>query len=475
MAIDFHIHDAQPAIIKVIGVGGGGGNAVNNMFHQGIEGVDFVVCNTDLNALRNSPIPQKLALGMHVTEGLGCGGKPEVGQKSAIESVEEIRQMLSQNTKMVFVTATMGGGTGTGAAPVIAAMAREMGILTIGIVTKPFEFEAEWRMENALSGIREMEQNVDSLLVINNNNLLSLASKNLKQKEAWLMVDNVLYNAAKGIAEIITVDGYVNVDFKDVETIMKDSGTALMGMATARGEERALVAVEAALNSPLLENVNVQGATGLLLNICASEDTLTMAETTQIADYVKNSVGGQARIIIGQVFDDSLGDELSVTVIVTGFRKTTTQQAATTQRPATTAPAQSGLTRTGHGFTGLGQNQPIAPTQQPAPRIPQQPADHDRMPTSTLFEADEEPRSAPARQLTKEDRLNRVNSIDYDYQKPDALKRLEDVPAYVRRQLRLEHEPTKRKQPLSRMSLETTQDGGLQIREHNTFLFDQPD
>ena len=464
----FVIPELPDSIIKVVGVGGGGSNAVNNMQRQGIVGVEFVICNTDVPALNNSPVGRRLVLGPQLTEGLGCGGKPEMGRDAALESVEEIREMLNDGTKMVFITCTMGGGTGTGAAPIIAALAREMGILTIGIVTKPFEFEAKWRMDNALAGIREMEQNVDSLLVINNNNLLHIANRNLKQKEAWMMVDNVLYNAAKGIAEIITVEGYVNVDFRDVETIMKNSGTALMGMARASGEDRALMAVEQALNSPLLENINVVGATGILLNICASEDSLTMNETTQIADYVKNCVGDQARVILGQVFDDSMGDELSVTVIVTGFEKDPVQpQPARAAQPAAySAPAPP-------VHTPAPVMQRPQPGYSPQPRIQPQRA-HQPEPAGMLFEepqADHRP-AAPQPQ-TRQDRLTRVRSLDYDYERGDILKRLEDVPAYVRRQVKLEN--TARRQQLSRTTVDAGADGSPTIRQHNAFLFDQPD
>ena len=280
--MQFEFPKNQNSIIKVVGVGGGGGNAVNNMFEKGIEGVDFMVCNTDLQALKNSIVPTKIRLGANQTEGLGAGANPEIGKKSAIESLEEVRAVLQENTKMVFITAGMGGGTGTGAAPVLASMAKEMGILTVGIVTTPFKFEGPRRSTQAAEGIKELQDVVDTLIVIDNNNLHKILGSSVTMKKAFEEADQVLCDAAKGIAEIITTEGYINVDFADVCTIMRDGGKALMGTAIAEGEGRAMHAVEEAINSPLLDNIGVSGARGIVVNITAAEESLRMDETTEI-------------------------------------------------------------------------------------------------------------------------------------------------------------------------------------------------
>jgi cell division protein FtsZ len=264
-------------------------------------------------------------LGVNLTHGLGCGAKPEVGRQSALENIEEITNMLRENTKMVFITAGMGGGTGTGAAPVIAALAREMGILTVGIVTTPFGFEGKWRSATAQEGLEEMRHCVDSLLVIDNNHLLEV-NRNVTARQAYTLADNVLGNAAKGIAEIITVPGHINVDFADVQTIMKNSGSALMGMASYSGDNRALTAIEEALASPLLNNADIHGAKGILVNITASPDSLLMSEIQTIMEYIGEAAGPEANIIFGDVVNEELGDELCVTVIATGLENRPYQQ-----------------------------------------------------------------------------------------------------------------------------------------------------
>ncbi|MGC8803096.1 MAG: cell division protein FtsZ, partial [Bacteroidales bacterium] len=291
--IQFEIQKHQSSIIKVIGVGGGGGNAVNHMFRQGIKDVDFVVCNTDAQALANSPVPVKVQLGSSLTEGRGAGNKPDIGRQAAIENLQDIIDILSHNTKMVFITAGMGGGTGTGAAPVIAKTAREMGILTVAIVTVPFRFEGQLRINQAIDGINELEKYVDSLLVIHNEKLREIYG-NLKISEAFAKADDVLTIAAKGIAEIITVHGYVNVDFADVQTVMSNSGVAILGSARARGENRALEAIQQAINSPLLNNNDIRGAKSILLNITSGEDEVSMDEVGIITDYVTNAVAKDA-------------------------------------------------------------------------------------------------------------------------------------------------------------------------------------
>jgi cell division protein FtsZ len=317
--MEFDIPKDQSSIIKVIGVGGGGGNAVNHMYNQGIKGVDFVVCNTDKQALDISPVPFKIQLGPSLTEGRGAGSIPEIGMNAATENIEEIRDILSKNTKMVFVTAGMGGGTGTGAAPVIARIARELGILTVGIVTVPFNFEGRKRRQQAQEGLENMRDNVDTLLVINNERLREI-SGNLTLGNAFAQADDVLTTAAKGIAEVISVTGAINVDFNDVNTVMKDSGVAIMGSAQAEGENRAISAVQEALNSPLLNDNDISGAQYVLLNITYGDKEVLMDEISDITDYIQDEAGSTADVIWGHGYDETLGDALSVTLIATGFK-----------------------------------------------------------------------------------------------------------------------------------------------------------
>ncbi|MPQ48625.1 cell division protein FtsZ [Marinifilum sp. N1E240] len=316
--MDFSLAENESSIIKVIGVGGGGGNAVNYMYQQGIKDVDFVICNTDAQALENSQIPVKIQLGESLTEGRGAGNKPERGAQSAIENLDDVNEVLSDNTKMVFITAGMGGGTGTGAAPVIAKAAKEAGILTVGIVTIPFRFEGRVRLNQALEGINKLKENVDSLLVINNEKLSEIYG-DLKLSTAFSKADDVLATAAKGIAEIITLHGYINVDFEDVKTVMTDSGVAVMGSASAEGEDRAVMAIREALTSPLLNSNDVRGARNILLNISSGGEEVTMDEVGEITDYVQEAVGDSASIIWGTGQDEALGNKVCVTIIATGF------------------------------------------------------------------------------------------------------------------------------------------------------------
>ncbi len=316
--MNFDLPVDRSSIIKVIGVGGGGGNAVNHMFRQGIRDVNFVVCNADAQALANSPVTVKVQLGESLTEGRGAGNKPEIGRQAAIENLDDIVDILGGNTKMVFITAGMGGGTGTGAAPIIAKAAKEMGLLTIAIVTIPFRFEGDRRISQAVEGISEIEKYVDSLLVINNEKLREVCG-NLKFSEAFSYADNVLATAAKGIAEIITVPGYINVDFADVETVLSNSGVALMGTGIAEGEDRAVKAVQQALTSPLLNDNDINGTENILLNITSGTNEITMDEIGEIADYVNSEVGSSPNIIWGTGADEKLGESIGITIIATGF------------------------------------------------------------------------------------------------------------------------------------------------------------
>ena len=316
--ISFDLPKNISNVIKVIGVGGGGSNAINHMFKQGIKGVDFIVCNTDSQALQNSTVPNKIQLGVNLTEGLGAGANPEVGQQSALESIAEIEKMLDTNTKMVFITAGMGGGTGTGAAPVIAQLAKEKDILTVGIVTMPFQFEGKVRAEQALQGIDRLRKQVDSLIVINNNKLREVYG-NLGFKAGFSKADEVLATASRGIAEVITHHYTQNIDLKDAKTVLSNSGTAIMGSSVASGENRAKEAIITALDSPLLNDNKITGAKNVLLLIVSGTSEITIDEIGEINDHIQNEAGHNANIIMGVGEDESLGDAVAVTIIATGF------------------------------------------------------------------------------------------------------------------------------------------------------------
>jgi len=317
-SISFDLPKNQSNVIKVIGVGGGGSNAINHMFKQGIKGVDFIVCNTDSQALQNSSVPNKIQLGVHLTEGLGAGANPEVGQQSAIESIADIEKMLDSNTKMVFITAGMGGGTGTGAAPVIAQLAKERDILTVGIVTIPFQFEGKVRAEQALLGVEKLRKQVDSLIVINNNKLREVYG-NLGFKAGFSKADEVLATASRGIAEVITHHYTQNIDLKDAKTVLSNSGTAIMGSATATGENRAKDAIISALDSPLLNDNKIIGAKNVLLLIVSGSNEITIDEIGEISDHIQTEAGFNANIIMGVGEDETLGESIAVTIIATGF------------------------------------------------------------------------------------------------------------------------------------------------------------
>lgn len=317
-SISFDLPKNQSNVIKVIGVGGGGSNAINHMFKQGIKGVDFIVCNTDSQALQNSSVPNKIQLGVHLTEGLGAGANPDVGQQSAIESISDIEKMLDVNTKMVFITAGMGGGTGTGAAPVIAQLAKERDILTVGIVTLPFLFEGKVRQEQALIGIEKLRKQVDSLIVINNNKLREVYG-NLGFKAGFSKADEVLATASRGIAEVITHHYTQNIDLRDAKTVLFNSGTAIMGSSVSSGENRAKEAIVAALDSPLLNDNKITGAKNVLLLIVSGTNEITIDEIGEINDHIQIEAGHNANIIMGVGEDESLGDAIAVTIIATGF------------------------------------------------------------------------------------------------------------------------------------------------------------
>ncbi|WP_250433086.1 cell division protein FtsZ [Hanstruepera flava] len=317
-SISFDLPKNQSNVIKVIGVGGGGSNAINHMFQQGIKGVDFVICNTDAQALQNSGVPNKIQLGVNLTEGLGAGANPDIGEKSAVESVEDIQNMLDTNTKMVFITAGMGGGTGTGAAPIIAKMAKDLDILTVGIVTMPFQFEGKMRNQQAQIGIEKLRNVVDSLVVINNNKLREVYG-NLGFKAGFSKADEVLSTAARGIAEVITHHYTQNIDLRDAKTVLSNSGTAIMGSATASGQDRAKEAIRKALDSPLLNDNKITGAKNVLLLIVSGSQEITIDEIGEINDHIQDEAGHGANIIMGVGEDDALEESIAVTIIATGF------------------------------------------------------------------------------------------------------------------------------------------------------------
>ena len=333
MIFDLSRRKHNGTIIKVLGVGGGGSNAVTHMFKQNIVGVDFAICNTDAQALELSPVPTKIHLGPELTRGRGAGSKPEVGRGAGEESIGEIQNFLADDCQMLFVTAGMGGGTGTGAAPIVAKAAKELDILTVGIVTLPFAFEGRTRIRNGIEGLMELKKHVDALVVVSNDKL-RLIHADMPMKQAFAQADNVLTTAARGIAEIITRPGYVNVDFEDVNTVLRGSGVAIMGIGYADGEGRAQSAVDQALSSPLLEDNNISGAQNILLNICSGASDVTMDEIDQITQFVQEEAGMDANLIWGTCFDETLEDAISVTVIATGFQDSAIQAISGDSRPS---------------------------------------------------------------------------------------------------------------------------------------------
>src|SRR5664280_2203264 len=333
--MNFDLPVERSSIIKVLGIGGGGNNAVNHMFEKGIRDVNFIVCNTDHQALSKSQVPVKVQIGESLTEGMGAGSQPEKGKKAALENIEDVMDVLGGNTRMVFITTGMGGGTGTGAIPVIAKACKEAGLLTIAVVTIPFKSEGKVRIRYAIDGITELKDHVDSLLVINNEKLREIYG-NQGVSSAFAKADDVLTTAVKGIAEIITVTGYINVDFADVETVMKDSGVAIMGMGTAAGENRAIKAIENALASPLLNSNDITGAKSILINISSGsgEHEITMDELGEITDFMYDAASDDALIIRGLSKDENLNDEISVTVIATGFESNSIFQPYKPKKPS---------------------------------------------------------------------------------------------------------------------------------------------
>jgi cell division protein FtsZ len=454
------------------------------MWKQGIKDVDFVVCNTDAQALSNSPVPVKIQIGASLTEGRGAGNKPEKGKQAALENLESITEVLSKNTKMVFLTAGMGGGTGTGAAPVIARIARELGILTVAIVTIPFRFEGQLRIHQAIEGINELRAYVDSLLVINNEKLREIYG-DLKLSEAFARADNVLAIAAKGIAEIITVHGYINVDFADVETVMRDSGVAILGSGTASGEGRALRAIQEALSSPLLNNNNITGADSVLLNITSGVDEISMDEVGEITDFVTQSAAKNALIIWGTGTDESLAEKISVTIIATGFETNSIPELYVRKRRQDKVKLEDGtnppvpgrkIPPTGEPFTTTREHTNIQRTIEFD--IKSENAGND------LFvqpEPDEpEPAQDPKKLAEKVKRLKDAhekirNKVFNEQEKKDVIEDLENEPAYVRKKIKLDNVKYSSQNNISKFSLTEDEEKNPTLREDNSYLHDNVD
>ena len=506
----FELPKHHKSIIKVIGVGGGGSNAINHMFNLGIKDVEFVACNTDAQALKVSPVPFKLQIGINITEGLGAGANPEVGREAAVESKDDIRELLGDSTKMVFITAGMGGGTGTGAAPVIAKIAKEMDILTVGIVTVPFGFEGKKKMSLAQKGIDELRENCDTVLVILNDKLREIYG-NLPISDAFAKADNVLTTAAKGIAEIITVPGYVNVDFQDVKTVMMGAGAAVMGSATMEGEGRARRAAEAALVSPLLNNREVHGAQKILLSIISGEQAeLQMDELTDITEYIQEMAGDEADVIFGHGVDPELGNNIRVTLIATGFESTDvgspaknrpskSKQVYSLDEPIEDSPVEN---------QDIQSDYTLEPTLKESDPEPSPLAEEESLfDTGYMFENPERAEStgneddifsdemeltreeqpdlseygllAPEMQSKKEklemkrkERLNKLEQTDHPNNlQPEEVKNKLDEPAYTRKNVKFDDVPHSSERNFSRLSLNDDN----QILGNNKYLHDNVD
>jgi cell division protein FtsZ len=509
--IKFDLPKNQSSIIKVLGVGGGGSNAVNHMFKQGIEGVDFLVCNTDSQALDMSPVPNKIQLGVSLTEGRGAGSLPEVGKNAAIEDLERIKEVLDKGTKMLFITAGMGGGTGTGAAPVIASASKDMGILTVGIVTIPFMFEGRKRRQQAEEGIKQLQEHVDTLLVICNDRLRELYG-NLSVSEAFARADNVLTTAAKGIAEIITLTGNINVDFADVRTVMSNSGVAIMGSGSAEGESRAIKAIEMALSSPLLNDNNIRGAKNILLNITSGTEEILMDEITEITDYIQDESGSTAEIIWGLGKDESLGSKINVTLVATGFaagkgflpeqmpekkvmelgqRNT---QAAFIDHNTPHEEEAGGMKkyiRSNPAGDKPAESKPEIRKEQPAVTFDFPVSEHDSshsematamqesepMAPTTRYES--EPMANPVSEADLQrkirEREQRLRELSMKLKTPEGLQDLERQPAFVRRNVALNNTPLSSESQVSRYTLNEGDDQKAQIKSNNSFLHDNVD
>lgn len=521
-AFTFELPKNQSSIIKVIGVGGGGSNAVNHMYKQGIEGVDFIVCNTDLQALDMSPVPNKVHLGK---KGLGAGAVPQVGKRAAEEKASEIKQLLSHNTEMLFITAGMGGGTGTGAAPVIARVAKEIDlddddvskILTVAIVTVPFSFEGRKRKKQAIEGIAELRKYCDAVLIISNDKLRQLYG-DLPLSKAFAEADNILLSAAKGIAEIITVKAYVNIDFKDVNTVMKNSGVAIMGTGIAEGKDRATKAIDMALTSPLLNDNDITGTNNILLYLSSGEKELSMDEITDITEYIIAKTGNDVEIIWGAGSDNSLGDNISVTVVATGFDKNELIQKQKTIRHhlndevVTPIPANE---KDKKEEVWLIQNEiPIEEHEEAEERRKNNVKEKSKIIfslddddgeienkktkfrkshtelTGNLFDEEPDrplplhridtPRDNPEPELDemeirKKERVAKLKALSMKIKNPLGLAEMEKEPAYIRKNIMLSDTRPSEENIISRYSLEKNEDDTIDLKSDNSYLHDNVD
>jgi cell division protein FtsZ len=490
--MNFDLPVERSSIIKVLGVGGGGNNAVNHMFEKGIRDVNFVVCNTDHQALVKSQVPVKVQIGESLTEGRGAGSRPEVGEKAALENINDVMEALSGNTKMVFITTGMGGGTGTGAAPVIAKACKDAGLLTIAVVTIPFKSEGKIRIKQAIDGVNELKNHVDSLLVINNEKLREIYG-NQSVSTAFAKADDVLTTAVKGIAEIITVTGYINVDFADVETVMRDSGVALLGMGNASGENRAIRAIENALSSPLLNSNDITGAKSILINITTAngEHELTMDELGEITDYIYEVASDEALIIRGLSRDENLKEEISVTVIATGFEANSIFQPYVKSREKQTVNLQTNI--------------PAVPQR----IVPEEGSDvftvHQKSRKSIITDMDDEPQGIIDFGMSQNDesvpQKSKRNQIENESGKKanstlrkvkhmqnilkneglsnkamkDNIDTFEDVPAYVRKNLALGNTEKAAESKVSKFTLSSEDNDEPILRENNAYLNDNVD
>ena len=479
------------SMIKVIGIGGGGGNAVNHMYDEGIQDVNFIICNTDAQALSRSPVSVKIQLGESLTEGRGAGNKPEIGKQAAIENLDDVMDALTSNTKMVFLTAGMGGGTGTGAIPIIAKATKEQGILTVAIVTIPFRFEGQRRINQAIEGIHELGQHVDSLLVINNEKLREVAG-NMKLSQAFYHADNILAAAAKGIAEIITVPGYVNVDFADVYTVLADSGVALMGTGMAEGENRAEKAIEEALSSPLLNDNDVTGTENILLNINSGDEEITMDEIGEITDFINAEVGANPNIIWGTGTDETLGNKVSVTIVATGFednsipelyakktyaKKVTLQDEIKDNEPAEYKKTNDDVSDPSEKFYSKQRTFDF--------NIRNEKDEHAFVIKQTKDKDTHKTKQAPISkdEMLEKLRENRENNSENSKNVLKDLKNieaLENEPAYKRQKVKIDHQTYSKESKVSRYTLSddhTDEEGKkkTRLKENNSYLHDNVD
>ncbi|NOY38118.1 MAG: cell division protein FtsZ [Chlorobi bacterium] len=484
--MNFELPQNRSSIIKVLGIGGGGSNAVNYMFRQGIQDVNFIVCNTDAQALNSSPVPVKVQIGATLTEGLGAGNKPEKGRQAAIENLDDVMQALGPTTKMVFLTAGMGGGTGTGAAPVIAKACKENGILTVGIVTIPFGFEGQKRIDQAVDGIDELKDHVDSLLVINNEKLREIYG-DLALSEAFSKADDVLTVAAKGIAEIITVHGSVNVDFADVETVLRDSSVAIMGSGTATGENRATQAIKEALTSPLLNSNDITGANSILLNITSGKKEITMDEVGEITDFVNTSAADNALIIWGTCTDPNLDEEVVVTIIATGFEPASIPELYGRRKKQKKEYIPLGPeTENGKdpesGFevksaSEGGHSALIKPSQSMIEfNISGETETPSVLRTNPGMNVKQDPEKVAHRldKIKGQQAMLRGNEVS-SITREEEIERMEDEPAYLRKNIKIDEKKTSDKQKISKYSLYIDDDNETKISDENPYLNDNVD